>query len=57
MTITQYIQLGLETIGALGALATVLSHCPLIPTKTQEFLARFGATSTRFAVTKKPEAL
>lgn len=52
----QYIQLAADTIAALGALATVLSHMPFLPTKTQEFLARFALTSGKFAVVKKDPA-
>jgi len=53
---TQYIQLVADTIAALGALSTVLSHMPFLPVKAQEFFARFALTSTRFAVVKKDQS-
>ena len=49
----QYIQNILTVIGALGALATALSHLPIIPLKTQTWFARFGMTTAKFAVSAK----
>jgi len=47
-----YVELGFEVIGALGTLATALSHLPL-PAPVAAFLARFGATSAKFIVTQR----
>jgi hypothetical protein len=47
-----YVELGFEVIGALGTLATALSHLPF-PAPVAAFFARFGATSSKFAVTQK----
>jgi hypothetical protein len=50
-----YIELSFEVIGALGTLATALSHLPLSP-RVASFLARFGATSTKFVVAQKVQS-